>query len=262
MISSKTMRTRYLSTVIFLCMAGMVHAQEGPEGPDHSMSLKISYLQVKDQFNYGLTFGGLNLAGVYELRYFAGRMELGYRAELGMGAVHNKGLGIQLNLKPLVGFAGFRLTGGSERKLLLGPYLSAYYLWQMYPELQSGHLFWFASYELGPRLETMLPFKGFGLRISVSMALAAFNSRPQFQTEQYYYSSTLSDFFRNPHTHMKAGFPGSFNHAEFCIDLNRPNRSISFGYHFEYIGYRDAPTFRFMTNSLILKWMIAAKMMN
>ena len=91
------------------------------------------------------------------------------------------------------------------------------------------------------------------------MALAAFNSRPEYETEQYYYSSTFSDFFRNPHTNMKAGLPGTFNHIEFALELNPPMRNMTFGYRFEYIGYRDAPSFQYMAHTLLLSWSIGSQ---
>ena len=137
---------------------------------NHSFLLNISFVQVKDQFNYGLSFSGMNLEGDYELQYSTTRLDLSYGTELGMGAVHNKGVGILLGLKPLDGFAGFRLINDPGCKLSLGPYLSASYMWQLYPELQSGHLFWFSSYELGPRLRTTIRLKRWEFRISVISA--------------------------------------------------------------------------------------------
>ncbi|MEE9462633.1 MAG: hypothetical protein V3V53_12420 [Bacteroidales bacterium] len=46
----------------------------------------------------------------------------------------------------------FRLAGNSSFNLYLGPYLGLNYQFQLYPELQSGHLHWFTFYDLGPRL--------------------------------------------------------------------------------------------------------------
>lgn len=252
------MKIKYMLSISCIFIASGTNAQMSTRGTDHSLSLNVSYVQIKDQFNYGLSFGGLNLAGAYELRYHADRLDLSYGAALGMGAVHDKGVGILLRLKPLDGFAGFGLIRDSKRRLVLGPYLSACYMWQLYPELQSGHLFWFSSYELGPRLRAALPLKSWEAGISASMAIAAINSRPEYTTEQYYYSSTLSDFFRNPHTNMKAGFPGSFNHLELFVELIRPERNMSFGYQFEYIGYKDTPSFQFISHSIMLKWKIAS----
>lgn len=162
-------------------------------------------------------------------------------------------------LKPLDGFAGFTLINDPERKLVLGPTLSGYYMWQLYPELQSGDLFWFSSYEMGPRLKSTLPLKDYKLRISASWALVSLTSRPEVKTEQYYYSSTFSDFFRNPHTYMEAGFPGSFNHVDLSAELNPPRRSFSFGYRFEYIGYRESPSFQYMTHALLLRWKVGSQ---
>jgi hypothetical protein len=253
------MKYIFLLCISFLILSVSVTVRGSNGDTDHSLSLHISYVRVKDQFNYGLSFGGLNLAGNYEMSYHAGNLDLNYNAEVSMGAVRNKGVGVMLRLKPIDGFAGFRLISESEKKLLLGPYFSAYFMWQLYPELQSGHLFWISSYESGPRLRTTLPLKKYKLRISASMAFAAINSRPEYQTEQYYYSSTFSDFFRNPHTNMQVRFPGSFNHVDLFVELEPPHRKISFGYRFEYIGYRDVPSFQYMSHTLLLRWKIATQ---
>lgn len=101
-------------------IASGTNAQMSTRGTDHSLSLNVSYVQIKDQFNYGLSFGGLNLAGAYELRYHADRLDLSYGAALGMGAVHEKGVGILLRLKPLDGFAGFGLIRDSKKKACSG----------------------------------------------------------------------------------------------------------------------------------------------
>ncbi|MGW8316421.1 MAG: hypothetical protein ACWGNV_12530, partial [Bacteroidales bacterium] len=228
-------------------------------GPEHALSLHIGYVQIKDQFNYGLSFGGLNLSGNYELRYGTDKLDLGYGAALEIGAVHNKGVGLVFRLRPVDGFAGFRLISDAERKLSLGPYLSSYYMWQLYPELQSGHLFWYSSYELGPRLRAAFSLKSWEMKIAASMAFLSLNSRPEYTTERYYYSSTFSDFVKKPHSNMKAGYPGAVNHIELFLAMDRPGRKMAFGYQFEYVGYRDTPTFQYLTHSIFLEWKIASQ---
>jgi hypothetical protein len=96
------------------------------------------------------------------------------------------------------------------------------------------------------------------MELSASLAVAALNSRPEYTTEKYYYSSTFSDFLRNPHTHMNAGLLGSNNHLELFIQLLRPERNMSLGYQFEYVGYMDTPSFRFLSHSIILNWKVAS----
>lgn len=246
-----------ISAFIFLSTGSNARGKSG--GPDHALSLHVGYVQIKDQFNYGLSFGGLNLSGNYDLRYCTDKLDLSYGAALEIGAVHNKGVGLLLRLKPLDGYAGFRLISDAERKLSLGPYLSSYFMWQLYPELQSGHLFWFSSYELGPRLRVTFPCRSWEMKIAGSMAFLSLNSRPEYTTEQYYYSSTLSDFVKNPNTNMEAGYPGAVNHIELFITMNPPDRKMAFGYQFEYIGYKDTPSFQYMTHSIFLKWKIASQ---
>jgi hypothetical protein len=125
------MRINYILKICFILVTTGTTVQGSSGGPYHSLALNVSYVQIKDQFNYGLSFGGMTLNGRVELRWNVDNLDLSYSAELGMGAVHNKGAGILLSLKPLDGSAGFRLVHHPRSKVVLGPYLSACYRWQL-----------------------------------------------------------------------------------------------------------------------------------
>jgi hypothetical protein len=159
------------------------------------------------------------------------------------------------SLKPFDFFYGFRLNNNPDMPMTLGPYLSGYYKWFLYPELQSGHMFWLSSHELGPRFQISLPVKSRLLNISLATSLASLNSRPVAQTEQYYYSLTLSDFVSNPHSNMSFGSVNLYNHSDLRIELaHPPGKGFSIAYEFEYMGDFEGPAFRYMAHSINLNW--------
>mgnify|MGYP001820345812 FL=1 len=239
---------------------GMVLSAQEPGRPiEHTISFKSQYIQIKDEFNYGLVNRGLNLMVEYTLVSHMDENKFMYQAELGFGANYNQGVGMFGSLKPFDFFYGFRLNSNPDMPLTLGPYLSGYYKWFLYPELQSGHMFWISSYETGPRMELSLPVKNRILHVTLSTSLLSLNSRPVYTTEQYYYSLTFSDFVKNPHSNMKFGSWNLFNHTDLRLELNRPGSGFSMAYEFEFMGYFEEPVFKYMAHSINLSWIIGYK---
>jgi hypothetical protein len=234
-------------------------AQETGRQIEHTATFKSQYVQIKDEFNYGLVNRGLNLAGEYTLVSSTDRNIFMYEAELGFGVNYNQGLGMIWSLKPFDLFYGFNINKNQSMSVTLGPYLAGYYKWQLYPELQSGHMFWLSSYEIGPRIQISLPVKNRILNVSLSSTVASLNSRPEFKTEEYYYSLTFSDFVKNPHSNMTLGSVNVFNHTDFILELKHPEKGFSISYEFEYMGYLDTPAFRYMAHSINLNWKIENK---
>jgi len=231
------------------------------EEPDvsHNITFKPQFLQIKDEFNYGLVHNGLNLAGEYSRISSSAYNSFIYSAELGFGVVYREGVGMNWSLTPADLFYGFRLNKNSEVPVLLGPYMLAIYKWQLYPELQSGHIFWFSSYELGPQLQVAVPVKEKHISFELSFSLAGLNSRPEPATEQYYYSLTFADFVKNPHSNMSFGSLNQYGHVHFTAQLSDPDRSTAFAYEFELFNYRLEPMFKYMTHSITFQWKLGKK---
>jgi hypothetical protein len=245
-----------------MCFCMTLSAQNAGKRTEHSVSFKSQFLQIKDEFNYGLVHRGMNLVGEYTLVSHLDRNKFMYQAELGFGANYNQGVGMIWSLKPFDLHYGFSLNDSPELPITLGPYLAGYYKWQLYPELQSGHMFWISSYETGPRLELSVPMKKKLLHISLSTSLLSLNSRPEYTTEEYYYSLTFSDFVRNPHSNMTFGSWNLFNHTDLRIEWIQPEKGFSIAYEFEFMGYWDEPAFRYIAHSVNLNWKIGNKKLN
>lgn len=252
--------TRTFAILGIICLGITLSAQDARKKTEHTLSFKTQYVLIKDAFNYGLVNRGLNLVGEYTLVSHLDKNIFSYQAELGFGVNYNQGLGMMWSLKPFDFFYGFRLNNNPDMPVTLGPYLSGYYKWFLYPELQSGHMFWISSYEVGPRFQISLPVKNRMLNISLSTSLASLNSRPEAQTEQYYYSLTLSDFVSNPHSNMSFGSWNLYNHTDLRVELaHPPEKGFSIAYEFEFMGYFQTPAFRYMAHSINLNWILGYK---
>ena len=247
----------YFRIFILACLilnGAALFAQRNERDISHNIIFKPQFLQIKDEFNYGLVHNGLNLAGEYSRISSAANNTFIYSAEIGFGALYREGLGMNWSLSPADLFYGFSLNKPNEVQVLLGPYALATYKWQLYPELQSGHMFWFSSYELGPQVLVTLPVKAKRLSFELSFSLASFNSRPEPITEQYFYSLTFADFVKNPHSNMTFGSLNQYSHIHFMAQLSDPNKNPAFAYEFEYFNYRMEPMFKYMTHSITFQW--------
>jgi hypothetical protein len=253
------MKTTSVIIVILLLNTIGLSAQDPGKKMHQSISFKSGFIQIKDEFNYGLVNNGLDLAGEYALTLPGVRKTFAFKAGLSFGANYKQGLGLAWSCKPLDVYYGFRLNNNPLVPLTLGPYVAGYYMWQLYPELQSGKMFWLSSYELGPRILISLPVKNRTLHLSVSSSLASLNSRPEMKTEEYYYSLTFADFITNPHSNMTFGFLDVFNHTQFILELADPDKKMSVAYEFNYIGYLNPPNFKYLSHSILLKWKIGTK---
>lgn len=256
------MKVRNLAAAIllFLTLGGM--AQEQTRELKHWVSLKTQYLQIKDIYNYGLNHRGLNLAGTYSLTSTSDKSSFSYEAELGFAVSYNQGLGMSWSFKPFDLFYGFRLNDNPDLVLTLGPYLSGYYHWHLYPELQSGHMLWFSSYELGPEIWASVPLEQRLLTISLASSLISLNSRPQNSPEVYFYSLTLNDFVSNVHSDMSFGSLNAFWHFDIQVGLSGLNKRFQVAYEFEYLGYTDEPEYQYMIHSINLTWQLGNKNKN
>ena len=252
---NRIIRFIFLLPVAFF--SPMLPAQDTAINRDHSLSLNTQFIQIKDEFNYGLVFNGLNLSIRYSFVKTSDRYTLSYAPDLAFGANFKKGIGVAVLFLPVNLFYGMRINKSVIGPLTIGPYFTTNYQWHVYPELQSGHMFWFTSLEAGPRLMLMVPLKSKLFKVMVSNSIAGWTSRPEPATETTFYSIKPSDFCRNAHSNMKFGTYNLFNHTNFEIELvNTKGKKLSVAYEFEYIGYYRAPKFSYLLNSINLKWKI------
>jgi len=252
------LRAKKLYFVLLLFLFSIIlKAQDSTKNKEHYVSFKTQFFQVKDDFNYGLVYNGLLLAGEYSYILATVKTTFSFNPELGFGFDFNKGMGLALKFRPVDLFYGFRINKNKSNPLTLGPYFATNYNWQLYPELQSGHMFWFTSIEIGPRITFTTPIKNNLFKFTFSNSLAGWTSRPEQGTETYFYSLKFSDFVNNAHSNLKFGSFDLFNHTYFEIEmLNTNGKRLSFAYEFEYFGYYQDPKLSYIAHSINMTWRV------
>lgn len=217
-----------------------------------TLSFNTQYIQIKDEFNYGLIFNGPNLVAGYSFSRITDKDILRYSTEVGFGGVFNKGAGFAWRFKPIDFFYGRNLT---SKRIIIGGYLAADYQWQQYSELQGGRLFWFSTIEFGPKIEWSIPYKSGIVNFDFSNSLSGFTSRPKSSTETYYYDFSFSEFTSVANQNLTFGSFNLFNRTKIGMTV-QPNswNHLTIGYRFEYFGYYKKPTLSFISHSINLDW--------
>jgi len=220
----------------------------------HTVSFKTQYIQIKDDFNYGLVFSGPNLVAGYSFSRISANDILSYSPEIAFGGVFNKGAGFVWRFKPIDIFYGLNIT---RKQITVGGYVATDYQWQQYSELQGGRLFWFSTIEIGPRIEYVLPYKSGVININFSNSLAGFTSRPELSTETYYYEFSFSEFISVANQNLTFGSFNLFNRTKLGVTIQPDSwKRLTMGYSFEYFGYYKNPTLSFISHSININWKI------
>lgn len=223
----------------------------------HFIHLKLQHSQTKDTFTYGLVFKGVNFVIGYSLIKQSEQQTVIYSPDMTLGINTNKGVGVLFHLKPIDLFYGLKLNDSRISPVFLGPYVTTHYRWNLYPEIQSGQMYWFTSIELGPKIVLQHPWKKILWKITLANSLGGWCSRPFPSTEKYFFSLKFSDFIHNAHTHFKLGSFNLFNHTVMeILALNLLSKRISVAYEFEYLGYFQPPELEYLSHSLNVRWKI------
>jgi len=246
--------------IILIILPAKMKAQDTAWEKDRMVTYQTQFFQIKEAANYGIVFNGLNLVVGYEYSKKNKSHILKYIADLGFGPDFGKGVGLNWHFKPGDLYYGWNISGNDSYSLFLGPYTSVNYQWQLYPELQSGHMFWFTFIDFGPRLYSEFKLKSKRIRITFSSAVAGLVSRPVPATESHFYSLSFSDFVTNPHKDLKFGSLDLIEHIDLGITLvNFNKKKMSAGYGFQYFGYNDDPRLDYLTHSVNLYWTLGKK---
>ena len=254
------MPTSFRSILFLFFLLGSLTsvAQEKVFIKEHTITFKPQFFQIKDAFNYGLAHSGLNLNAGYTFTRTGANLMFTFSPDLSFGVNYNQGVGLAWHLRPVDLYWGFRLPVNTFiTDLYVGPYAAANYQVQLYPELQSGHMFWFTTLEYGPRIKMNLPVLNHEFRITVTNSLAGWTSRPKPSTETYFYSLRFSDFVDNPHQNLNFGSYDIFNHSQLSIEtIRREGKRLTLGYEFDYIGLFYNPEVHYLAHSISLTWKI------
>ena len=95
------MKATSIILVLILLSTDTLFGQDNDSRINHSITLKNRFIQLKDEFNYGLVFNGLNFEGEYSFVSEADENVVIYNAGLGFGASYNHGVGLNWSFKPV-----------------------------------------------------------------------------------------------------------------------------------------------------------------
>jgi hypothetical protein len=217
-----------------------------------SHSIILSFLQVKEKFNMGMVFNGVQLQYVYGIAWKIGESELTYQPGLTFGmAWSHEMTGYKIGISPVNISYEIPVFQNNEHTLKAGANLAGNYYYQLYPDLHGGHLFWASEIGLSPILKYQYQFNNSRLVCALQNSLLGFVSHTE-KNDPYFYSFKAGDFFIRPHENMQFGSFNNYDHTKLSLEFI-PNieKTHSFMYEFDYLGIWHNAKYQQLNHSLI-----------
>lgn len=204
----------------------------------HTLAVRAGLLSVKEGFNGGLVFNGPQLDVRYELHWTAGRFDFSYSPELAVGAPLSRGMAaVNLQITPVELAFQAAILQTDRHRLQVGGDVAARYRYQVYPDLQNAHLFWFGEIGLSLRLRYTYRWHGGSLCLRWCNSLLGFVSHTSVNPP-YFYSFKLADFAVRPHEDLRFGSFDRYDRTVVQIEYAPAAlKSHLFGFGLEYVGY-------------------------
>jgi len=172
----------------------------------HSHEIVLGNLQIKDRYNVGMVFNGVQLEYRYGALWTINKHEILYQPKLGFGAVFNrKILGLQLpKFAPVNLTWAIRFYEQNGHIIKAGANLITDYSYQLYPDLQTGHLFWSSEIGISPVMQYTYQWGSKRIGVYAQNSLLGFTShKPEYNS--YWFSLKAKEWFVEPHKNMKFG---------------------------------------------------------
>jgi len=242
-------------TLLFLGFMVFANAQKYQH-----LDFSFSYSELKDQVNYDLIFRGPSLSTKYTWTNKTESRMIKFESEFGFGASFARKIAaINFNFKPVQLDYYFPINI-RDVQLFLGPYASVNYNYHLYPELHSGHTYWFSAIDFGASLyfETSIKNKKFG--INFNSAICGFTSRPDYKPEDYFYDIQFSDVIKNANSNFSfASWNKRYSAALGINLLGSSKKGWSVAYNLSYSAYFAEPKATYLTNTLRFKKRLGRK---
>ncbi|MCP5064335.1 MAG: hypothetical protein GY936_17990 [Ignavibacteriae bacterium] len=245
------------TTMLLIIICLLPTFTRAQDSTNHYLTLKPHFFQIKEAANYGLVFNGINLMLGYEYLNKREKSMHSYNADFGFGAGFNKGVSFNWHLKPVDLYYGWSVSLSENTKFYIGPYFSTNYYYQLYPELQSGHSFWFTFIDAGPKIVFEFPIKSKTVVVSFANSIVGLGSRPVLpaNSESHFYTLNFGDWVKNLHSNFEFGSFNLLNHTTLSIEVpDISEGGLSLAYEFEYFGYFETPTLNYSTHSINIKF--------
>lgn len=209
------------------------------------------FSQVKDAANFGLVFSGPIVNYGMKWNLINNKRMITYGYELGAGIPFSKNIpALDFYLKPVDLSYMFRFPGLNNR-LYIGPTLKFEYIYNFYPQLQSGFGYWFTNFSLGLKAHYAFNFQSSAFQIALSSSLAGFISRQTDYRDPYFYDIGFKYAVRDLHQNLVFGSLDKYNTTDLEILWKPASESrFTFGYEFRYSGYSGVPEFKKVSHSI------------
>lgn len=240
--------------IIFILLFNESYCSDDSEESKSSLwIMNLNFNQIKDELNYGLVNNGLNLGIEYlnnRYRSYFGMIS----ASLDLGLNYKKGVGANIILKPIKYKTPYIFTEfNSFSEFNISLYFDAIYNWQMYPELQSGHLFHLSSYEIGIFQYNSFEILDIKLDCFIKSSFLSLNSKKNWDREEQNYSFDFVDFFRVVNQDLNFNLIGNYYHLELWLPFYVINNT-SFVYNFEFYYLKDKTDIKIINQGVKIAW--------
>jgi hypothetical protein len=242
----------FTAGVLFSLMVFPLNAQV-----KHSHEVVLGNLQLKEGNNLGMVFNGIQFEYRYGLTWIIQEHEIMYQPKIGFGAAFSHDIiGVQIKFTPVnVNWTMpvYKLNGHTIR---VGANFATDYSWQMYPDLQSGTLFWASIIGISPIVKYNYQWNNKRIGINIQNSLFGFSSHKQGDYTYWYYHKNASEWIVTPHETMKFGSFNHYNHTtvslEFVPNITKKHSII---YEFDYLGFFQGIQFHRINHNFI--WRIS-----
>ena len=203
----------------------------------HEHNIVLGFLQLKDQFNLGMVFNGIQIEYRYGLKWNINDHEIMYQPKLGFGlAFKRKMIGGQIHFAPVnVSWTmpfyeknGHTIRGGAN---FITDYNYQYY------QLNDGTLFYTAELGFSPIIQYGYQWDNKRVNLGLQNSLFGFSSHRQGY-DPYKFMFTWRDFVVEPHKNLNFGSYNRYNHTNFSVGFT-PNvdKIHAIVYEFDYLGF-------------------------
>jgi hypothetical protein len=226
----------------------------------HYLEISTSFVEHKDQVDYGLVFRGPVLLLKYEFHKKTEKHFLKFESELGFGASWARGIAaFNYKFKPIQ-LEYYLPIKFKNTTLFLGAYSSLNYEYDDNPWLHSGRTYWFSTIDFGPAIYFETNIKSKQLAVNVNSSLFSFVSRPEYVPEDYFYDISFLDVLKN----MNSDFSFATINKRYSFEveiwlLNFTKRAWSVAYSFNYSAYYNEPKTTYLTNKIIFRKQLGRK---
>lgn len=242
--------------IISFLLISHVSFGQAPDYKGSKLSIGLSYLELKDEFNYGIVFRGPDIRTSYEYESVDSSNHFNYTFSLGGGGKTAKGTWAGTwYLSPISTHYLWRL-GNAENRFYLGPSFIAQYNIQNYPELHAGPIFWMTSYELGFQFSCFLATNGKLIELSLQNSLVSLTSRPSEERDPYYFTTSIVENFSDLHSDLTVSSFNKYIQTQLTasLHLKGKKRKKAISYSFNFLNYNESPNFTQLFHQFRYTW--------